>query len=119
MSRNPFLPLPLPDRSPKCPRDIIFTVKYESVDFMSHDSPQLIANHYRAHIALHGGHNEMIKNPAGAGIKDDNTRWPGYPGKGEIAYTIDKSLEQFQELIEEAMDQYHKYTCIRFVKRTK
>ncbi|GBO10332.1 hypothetical protein AVEN_200880-1 [Araneus ventricosus] len=53
---------------------------------------------YHAHIALHGGHNQMIKNPTGVGIKDDNTRWPGYPGRGEIAYTIDKSLGKFYEL---------------------
>ncbi|GIY36214.1 hypothetical protein CEXT_486561 [Caerostris extrusa] len=38
---------------------------------------------------------EMIKNPSGAGIKDPKTRWYGYPGRGEIPYTIDKSLGKY------------------------
>ncbi|CAL1266933.1 unnamed protein product [Larinioides sclopetarius] len=80
--------------------------------------PQSMTEAHIAHIALHGGHDEMIKNPMGAGIKDHNTRWPGFPGKGQIAYTVDKSLEFLEELIETAMDQYHNNTCIRFVKRT-
>ncbi|KAF8792951.1 Astacin-like metalloprotease toxin 1 [Argiope bruennichi] len=80
--------------------------------------PQSMSEAKLAHIALHGGHEEMIKNPYGAGIQDVRTRWPGYPGKGEIAYTIDKSLEPLEGLIADAMDQYHQNTCIRFVKRT-
>ncbi|CAL1266936.1 unnamed protein product [Larinioides sclopetarius] len=77
-----------------------------------------------AHIAmqaLQGEHDDMRFSPEwteSAGIRDERFRWPGYPGKATVPYYIDPSLRNIEHLIEQAIQQYHKNTCIRFVKRT-
>ncbi|GBN16024.1 Astacin-like metalloprotease toxin 1 [Araneus ventricosus] len=77
-----------------------------------------------AHIAmqaLHGENDDMLFSedwPESAGIKDERFRWPGYPGKATVPYYIDPSLKRIENLIQQAIDQYHNHTCIRFVKRT-
>ncbi|KAG8186677.1 hypothetical protein JTE90_014752 [Oedothorax gibbosus] len=76
-----------------------------------------------AHEALHGDkvNGDMLFTddfPADAGIKDTRFRWPGYPGRGEIPYVIDPALNSMKPLILQAMDQYHKLTCLKFVPRT-
>ncbi|GFY53953.1 astacin-like metalloprotease toxin 1 [Trichonephila inaurata madagascariensis] len=83
-----------------------------------HYGPKNSYEAHLAHYALHGEHEEMIPNPSGAGIKDNSTRWPGFPGKAVIPYVMDKSLDLYEDLFKEAFDQYHRHTCIRFVKRT-
>ncbi|XP_076320152.1 astacin-like metalloprotease toxin 5 [Tachypleus tridentatus] len=47
-------------------------------------------------------------------IPNDSQRWAG----GEVPYLIDNSLSDLTQIIQQAMDQYHRYTCIRFKKRT-
>ncbi|XP_055924413.1 astacin-like metalloprotease toxin 5 [Argiope bruennichi] len=55
----------------------------------------------------------------GVGTKDVKYRWPGYPGKPEVAYEIHSSLSSLKSKIKTAMDQYHKHTCVKFVERKK
>ncbi|KAF8792950.1 Astacin-like metalloprotease toxin 1 [Argiope bruennichi] len=77
-----------------------------------------------AHIAmqaLQGENGDMrfaADWPESAGIRDEKYRWPGYPGKATVPYVMDGSLKSIEHLIVKAMDQYHKNTCIKFVKRT-
>ncbi|GBN67825.1 Astacin-like metalloprotease toxin 1 [Araneus ventricosus] len=52
------------------------------------------------------------------GIKDTRFRWPGFPGSGEVPFVISGDLDDLRDTIDEAMEQYHKDTCIRFVPRT-
>ncbi|NP_001301048.1 Astacin-like metalloprotease toxin 1-like precursor [Limulus polyphemus] len=47
-------------------------------------------------------------------IPNDSQRWT----EGAIPYVIDSSLSGLTQMIQQAMNQYHKYTCIRFKKRT-
>ncbi|GFS77284.1 protein SpAN [Nephila pilipes] len=69
--------------------------------------------------ALHNEHGDMRFSPEyrhGAGIKDETFRWRNNgTGKAEIPYYIHPSIEHLTPLINKAIDQYHKLTCLRFV----
>ncbi|GIX93092.1 astacin-like metalloprotease toxin 1 [Caerostris darwini] len=69
--------------------------------------------------AIHGEGDDMRfvdDDHRNAAIKDERYRWPKYRGKAIVYYKIDKSLSDQRALIKEAMEQYHKHTCIRFVE---
>ncbi|GFU09997.1 metalloendopeptidase, partial [Nephila pilipes] len=71
--------------------------------------------------ALHNEHGDMRFSPEyrhGAGIKDEKFRWRNKVGEPEIPYYINPSIQQLTPLIEKAIEQYHKLTCLCFVKRT-
>ncbi|CAL1266932.1 unnamed protein product [Larinioides sclopetarius] len=70
-----------------------------------------------AHNAFYGTE-EMKVHPDHAGIKDTRYRWDGYPGSGVVPFVISDELDDIRDMIDEAMEQYHKDTCIRFVPRT-
>ncbi|GFT11708.1 astacin, partial [Nephila pilipes] len=75
--------------------------------------------------ALHGNHyvGDMSFpeswNESDAGIWNTNFRWPGYPGHGVVPFVLDPSVGSFSNVIYAGMEQYHRYTCIRFVPRTQ
>ncbi|GIY36223.1 astacin-like metalloprotease toxin 1 [Caerostris extrusa] len=69
--------------------------------------------------AIHGVGDDMRfvdDDHRNAAIKDERYRWPKYRGKAIVNYEIDESLNDQRYLIKEAIEQYHKHTCIRFVE---
>lgn len=56
----------------------------------------------------------LINMISGNAITDDRLRWTN----GIIPYVIDQNLSGNTELINEAFQEYHNKTCIRFIKRT-
>ncbi|CAL1266935.1 unnamed protein product [Larinioides sclopetarius] len=57
-----------------------------------------------------------------AGINGTQYRWPGYPGAGNIPYALSRAVQRDQKLVKlinDAIAQYHKNTCIRFSRRTR
>ncbi|GBN16025.1 Astacin [Araneus ventricosus] len=86
--------------------------------------PQTLEEEEITRKALHGEHygGDMIFpdgwNETDAGIRDPRFRWPGYPGRGVVPFVLDGSVGNFRNVIYQAMEQYHNYTCIRFVPRT-
>jgi hypothetical protein len=72
------------------------------------DLPMLQAGYFGGDMK--GFDPETMKNA----IIDERLKWPN----GQIPFVIDPSLSQVTNLIYQAMQHYHQYTCIRFVERT-
>ncbi|CAL1266939.1 unnamed protein product [Larinioides sclopetarius] len=86
--------------------------------------PQTLEEEAKTRKALHGDYfgGDMILpdgwNQTDAGVRDPRYRWQGYPGRGVVPYVIDRSVSHYYDKIMAGMEQYHRYTCIRFVPRT-
>ncbi|XP_015916701.2 astacin-like metalloprotease toxin 5 [Parasteatoda tepidariorum] len=53
-------------------------------------------------------------DPERSAIVGSNFRWPN----ATVPYAVDSSLGNRLELIQAGMDEYHKHTCVKFVRRT-
>ncbi|XP_054720088.1 astacin-like metalloprotease toxin 5 [Uloborus diversus] len=83
-----------------------------------HGVPVTPAERERARLALQNnglyqgdikGYDPTDRNA----VADERLRWKG----ARVPYYIDSSLTKHTKLIEAAMDNYHKLTCVKFVKR--
>ncbi|GFY71816.1 astacin-like metalloprotease toxin 1 [Trichonephila inaurata madagascariensis] len=97
---------------------LVTVVTILSRPFHSDVSPAPSYNEELAHRAFYEGEAKINDFPSYAVTNNNNTRWPGFPGGATVPYVIRPELSQITDLIEEAMEQYHKNTCVRFVKRT-
>ncbi|GFT25836.1 astacin [Nephila pilipes] len=80
--------------------------------------PFLLMLHLINSIHYHKKKCEYLCEFENAGIWDTRFRWPLYPGRGVVSFVLDQSVGSFSNVIYAGMEQYHRYTCIRFVPRT-
>ncbi|GFY71815.1 astacin-like metalloprotease toxin 1 [Trichonephila inaurata madagascariensis] len=83
-----------------------------------HSDVSPVGSYDEAYKAFYEGEAKMNDFPSNAVTNNNNTRWPGYPGGATVPYVIRSDLSHITDIIEKAMEQYHKNTCVRFVKRT-
>ncbi|GFY68877.1 high choriolytic enzyme 2 [Trichonephila inaurata madagascariensis] len=73
-------------------------------------------NLYGGDIVLPDGWNET--DASIAGIRDIKFRWFEGLDKAIVPFVIDQSSYGIRNIIYQAIEQYHRHTCVRFVPRT-